>query len=44
LAYIAAVLKKEEYGVEIYSQDVHHFSDENLTYNNWIWFNGYGFL
>lgn len=31
LAYIAAVLKKEGYEVEIYNQDVHHYPDEHLT-------------
>ena len=31
LAYIAAVLEKEGYEVEVYSQDVHHYSDEHLT-------------
>ena len=31
LAYIAAVLKREGYEVEIYSQDFNHFPDEHLT-------------
>ncbi|MBF0557359.1 MAG: B12-binding domain-containing radical SAM protein [Nitrospirae bacterium] len=31
LAYIAAVLKKEGYEVEIYNQDKHHYPDEHLT-------------
>lgn len=31
LAYIAAVLKKEGYEVEIYNQDVHHYPEEQLT-------------
>jgi len=31
LAYIAAVLIKEGYEVEIYNQDVHHYPDEHLT-------------
>lgn len=31
VAYIAAVLQKEGYDVEIYSQDVHHYPDEHLT-------------
>jgi anaerobic magnesium-protoporphyrin IX monomethyl ester cyclase len=31
VAYIAAVLKKEGYEIEIYNQDVHHYSDEHLT-------------
>ena len=30
-AYIAAVLRKEGYKVEIYSQDKHHYPDEHLT-------------
>jgi len=31
LAYLAAVLLKEGYDVEIYNQDVHHYPDEHLT-------------
>ena len=31
LAYIAAVLLKEGYEVEIYHQNVNHYSDEHLT-------------
>ncbi|MBC8412090.1 B12-binding domain-containing radical SAM protein, partial [bacterium] len=31
LAYIAAVLKKAGHDVEIYNQDVYHYSDEHLT-------------
>jgi len=31
LAYIAAVLKKENYEVEIYNQDFHHYPEEHLT-------------
>lgn len=31
LAYIAAILLKEGYKVEIYNQDQHHLSDEHLT-------------
>ena len=31
LAYIAAVLLKEGYEVDIYNQDVHHYEDEHLT-------------
>ncbi|EIM64662.1 B12-binding domain-containing radical SAM protein [Desulfobacter postgatei] len=31
LAYIAAVLKKDGYDVEIYNQDLHHYPDEHLT-------------
>ena len=31
LAYIAAVLRKEGYEVDIYSQDLHHYPDEALT-------------
>ncbi len=31
LAYIAAVLLKEGYDVEIYNQDQHHYPDEHLT-------------
>lgn len=31
LAYIAAVLLKEGYDVEIYNQDKHHYPDEHLT-------------
>ena len=31
LAYIAAVLLKEGYNVEIYNQDLNHFPDEHLT-------------
>ncbi|MGD9823970.1 B12-binding domain-containing radical SAM protein [Desulfobacter sp.] len=31
LAYIAAVLKKDGYDVEIYNQDLHHYPDEYLT-------------
>jgi len=31
LAYIAAVLKKEGYDLEIYNQDVHHYPEEHLT-------------
>ena len=31
LAYIAAVLLKEGYEVEIYNQDIHHYPDEHLT-------------
>ncbi len=31
LAYIAAVLRKDGYDVEIYNQDVHHYPDEHLT-------------
>lgn len=32
LAYIAAVLAKSDYEVEIYSQDLNHYPDEHLTY------------
>src|SRR5208283_4661226 len=31
LAYIAAVLVREGYEVEIYSQDRHHYPEEHLT-------------
>ncbi len=31
LAYIAAVLRKENYDVEIYNQDFHHYPDGHLT-------------
>jgi len=31
LAYIAAVLEKEGYQVEVYNQDMHHYPDEHLT-------------
>lgn len=31
MAYIAAVLQKEGYGIEIYNQDLHHYPDEHLT-------------
>ncbi len=31
LAYIAAVLIKNGYDVEVYSQDMHHYPDEHLT-------------
>lgn len=31
LAYIAAVLLKNGYDVEIYNQDLHHYPDEHLT-------------
>ncbi len=31
LAYIAAVLNKHGYDVEIYNQDVHHYSEKHLT-------------
>ena len=31
LAYIAAVLLKEGYDVEIYNQDQNHYTDEHLT-------------
>ncbi len=31
LAYIAAVLDREGYEIEVYNQDVHHYSDEHLT-------------
>ncbi len=31
LAYIAAVLRREGYEVEIYNQDVHHYPEEHLT-------------
>lgn len=31
LAYIAAVLAKQDYKVEIYSQDLNHYPDEHLT-------------
>lgn len=31
LAYVASVLLKKGYDVEIYSQDQHHFPDEHLT-------------
>jgi len=31
LAYIAAVLKREGYEVDVYSQDTNHFPDEHLT-------------
>lgn len=31
LGYIAAVLEKEGYDVEIYSQDMHHYPEEHLT-------------
>ncbi len=30
-AYLAAVLRKEGYEIEIYSQDIHHYSEEHLT-------------
>ncbi len=30
-AYIASVLRKEGYEVEIYNQDVHHYPEEHLT-------------
>ena len=32
LAYIAAVLKREGYHVDIYNQDKEHYPDEHLTY------------
>jgi radical SAM superfamily enzyme YgiQ (UPF0313 family) len=31
IAYLAAVLLKEGYDVEVYSQDIHHYPDEHLT-------------
>ncbi|MDR4508763.1 MAG: B12-binding domain-containing radical SAM protein [Candidatus Brocadiaceae bacterium] len=31
LAYIVAVLLRKGYDVELYSQDLHHYSDEHLT-------------
>ncbi len=31
IAYIAAILLKEEYKVEIYHQNVNHYPDEHLT-------------
>jgi anaerobic magnesium-protoporphyrin IX monomethyl ester cyclase len=31
LGYIAAVLKKHDYEVEIYQQDLHHYPEEHLT-------------
>ena len=31
LAYVAAVLRKNNYYVEIYNQDMHHYPDEHLT-------------
>jgi len=31
LAYIAAVLDREGYEIEVYNQDVHHYPDEHLT-------------
>ena len=31
LGYIAAVLEREGYEVEIYSQDLHHYPEEHLT-------------
>jgi len=31
LAYIASVLKRNNYEVEIYNQDFHHYPDEHLT-------------
>lgn len=31
LAYIAAVIQKEGYDVEIYNQDLHHYPNEHLT-------------
>ena len=31
LAYIAAVLRKEGYKIDIYNQDYHHYPDEDLT-------------
>jgi anaerobic magnesium-protoporphyrin IX monomethyl ester cyclase len=31
LAYVAAVLQKKGYEVQIYNQDVHHYPDEHLT-------------
>jgi len=30
-AYIASVLRKENYEVKIYSQDIHHYPEEHLT-------------
>jgi len=32
MAYIAAVLKGKGFDVEIYNQDINHYSDERLTY------------
>ena len=32
IAYLASVLLKEGYGVEIYNQDLHHYPDEHLTH------------
>jgi anaerobic magnesium-protoporphyrin IX monomethyl ester cyclase len=32
LAYIAAVLKNKGYEIEIYNQDLHHYSNEHLTF------------
>jgi len=31
IAYISAVLIEQGYEVEIYSQDLHHYSDQHLT-------------
>jgi anaerobic magnesium-protoporphyrin IX monomethyl ester cyclase len=31
LAYIAAVLDREGYEIEVYNQDIHHYPDEHLT-------------
>ncbi len=31
LGYLASVLKKNDYYVEIYNQDIHHYKDEHLT-------------
>jgi anaerobic magnesium-protoporphyrin IX monomethyl ester cyclase len=31
LAYIAAVLDREGYEVDVYNQDIHHYPDEHLT-------------
>jgi anaerobic magnesium-protoporphyrin IX monomethyl ester cyclase len=31
VAYIAAVLKKRGYEIEIYNQDIHHYPEEHLT-------------
>ena len=31
LGYLAAVMKKHDYEVEVYQQDLHHYPEEHLT-------------
>ena len=46
-AYIASVLRKEGYEIEIYNQDVHHYPEEHLTdylNNNYFDIIGFGVI